>query len=334
MKSQFWNSKSLNYGSWMLLIMGMLLGSYLLSSNTTSVDSPQEIANVQQVSSEPDSRLGADVGHIPIEDIKVGMRVLARNPEISDEERATWTEPNWADYFHLSLVMPKPDGSELHIEMLRSEEWVRSHIGYLVQIDEQTLSEPSCVYSLGDVSNTSSNYVLRPFFQDLASSIDLAQRAGANIEYLTIQLDLPEFRFAGEAFILEIQPCCRVKLGAGEVVTATFHHSSGDAVDLIVQNDDGRNESIGTTVNHPFWSVDRKAFIPVGELKAKERVVTYSSKIQTVVQHSTRAETDVFNLEINNEHVYFVGNSGTLVHNSCPDGDGLIEVFRGGRKSP
>ena len=56
-----------------------------------------------------------------IQDIKVGHRVLAKNPEISNlEHRTRRAEPDFGRWLYLSLELPKSDGSTLHVEMLRS----------------------------------------------------------------------------------------------------------------------------------------------------------------------------------------------------------------------
>lgn len=314
MKSQIWNSKILNVGSWLFLITGLVVGSYLLTSESSSNEGQSQLTQLRQVSAEPTSEYKSGVGHIPIEDIKVGMRVLARNPEISDEERATWIEPNWAEWYHLTLVMPKPDGTELHIEMLRSEEWVRSQIGYAVRYEEPTSSVNSSSVWMG----TSSRHLLRPLFQDIASTNSILKANGVDIDYLVVQLDLPELGLAGEARVLTIQPSCQVDSGTGEVVTATFHHSSGNVVDLTIENADGNTESIGTTGNHLFWSVDRQEFVPAGDLRVKEQLTSHANEKLSVVQSASKGSADVYNLEVNNEHVYFVGENGTLVHNAYP----------------
>lgn len=61
-----------------------------------------------------------------IRDLRVGKRVLARNPEVSDSERGVAIEPN-ATWRHLQLQMSKPDGSILNIELLRPQDWVTGH---------------------------------------------------------------------------------------------------------------------------------------------------------------------------------------------------------------
>ena len=79
------------------------------------------------------------------------------------------------------------------------------------------------------------------------------------------------------------------------------------------------SETIGVTANHPFWSVDHQAFVPVGHLEPGTRVKTHLDQIQTIVSLHPRPgpAEKVYNLEVHGEHVYYVGNDGILVHNSC-----------------
>ncbi|MFM8477653.1 MAG: polymorphic toxin-type HINT domain-containing protein, partial [Planctomycetaceae bacterium] len=76
-------------------------------------------------------------------------------------------------------------------------------------------------------------------------------------------------------------------------------------------------ETIGTTSNHPFWSVDRREFVQAGSLEIGERLQTLSGDVKVVQQKLPRpGPQPVFNLEVHYEHVYFVGEDGVLVHNS------------------
>jgi hypothetical protein len=87
-----------------------------------------------------------------IRDLRVGERVLARNPEVSDSERATAIEPD-ATWKHLQLQMSKPDGSILNIELLRPEPWVTGHaasVGSIIQLDLEEMGAhgPALVQSV------------------------------------------------------------------------------------------------------------------------------------------------------------------------------------------
>ena len=67
------------------------------------------------------------------ESIRVGQRTVAKNSEVSSFERHTrGPEPNSESWLHFTVEMPTPGGSNLTINMLRSEEWLRSQIGFVV----------------------------------------------------------------------------------------------------------------------------------------------------------------------------------------------------------
>ena len=268
-----------------------------------------------------------------IQDIKVGQRVLAHNPEVSDETRHSWgEEPDFSQWLQLTLEMPKPDGSTLYIEIVRSEDWVNNQLGYVVADTDlenenaesiEILDGNSIKRSMSHAGANSSRAVplspLRPVFQNLAFTSAAIATAERELLGLTVQMDLPELGLTGEAFVLDIQTCPPIQDGDGKVVTATFHHSSGDVIDLVVADRFNHKETIGTTSNHPFWSADREEYVQAGSLDQGERVETLHGDTKTIVSNLPRPgpRVDVYNLEVHAEHVYYVGNDGVLVHNSA-----------------
>lgn len=131
----------------------------------------------------------------------------------------------------------------------------------------------------------------------------------------TVQLDLPEMGAEGEATVLAVDPCPPIKTGSGNIVTGTFaHEASEGCVNVLVV---GASEPIGATANHPFWSEDRKDFVPAGQLRAGESVWTRNSGIKSVLGVTPLAgRPRVYNLQVHSEHVYEVSNLGVLVHNA------------------
>jgi len=131
------------------------------------------------------------------------------------------------------------------------------------------------------------------------------------------------------------------------VITTTFKHSSADVLDLVLSDfplstpNSGLSvvnpptadttsspETIGVTGNHPFWSVDRAEFVQAGELTIGERLQTLGGDIRWVQPKLPRpGPTPVYNLEVQDEHVYYVGANGVLAHNAgkgknkCADDD-------------
>lgn len=65
--------------------------------------------------------------------------MLAHSPEVNDAERESWgEEPDFGQWLHLKLEMPKEYGAILHIEIVRPEEWVETQLGYVVTEAEES----------------------------------------------------------------------------------------------------------------------------------------------------------------------------------------------------
>ena len=79
----------------------------------------------------------------------------------------------------------------------------------------------------------------------------------------------------------------------------------------------GEATPIGSTANHPFWSEDRQDFVQAGSLNPGEHLRLADGRTTTLQRTEPIAEQlPVYNLEVDGEHVYFVGESGVLVHNN------------------
>lgn len=198
----------------------------------------------------------------PIRDIRVGERVLARNPEVTDTERTLAVEPDPITWRHIELDILKADGSLVRVNLLRPLDWLTTHE---TRVDG------------------------------------------------TIHLDLEEMGASGPARVLAVNACPEIATGPGEVVTGTFSHSAGNVIDLHLE---GLAEPIGTTDNHRFWSEDRHSFVEAGKLRPGETLRTVDGRFTHVATAAARpASHQVYNLEVNSEHVYFVTPIGVLAHN-------------------
>jgi hypothetical protein len=119
----------------------------------------------------------------------------------------------------------------------------------------------------------------------------------------------------GFAKVRNIEPCPSIKPGQGTVITGTFHHEAANTIDLY---DEGLSKPIGCTDNHPFWSVTQNEFVEAGKLLPGEELQLYNGQSAKVVQIMPRPGPEqVHNIEVLNEHVYRVTESGILVHNEC-----------------
>jgi|GEM_PF-4638042 len=130
------------------------------------------------------------------------------------------------------------------------------------------------------------------------------------------EINVPECGIEGLADVLDVQLCPPISGGQGRVVTATFHHQAAAIIDIAIE---GLDEPIGSTPNHPIWSETEKTFVRADQLRPDEKVRTVDG-IALVKSITPRELPEpVYNLEVQLEHVYRVGNAGVLVHNGTPE---------------
>jgi RHS repeat-associated protein len=85
---------------------------------------------------------------------------------------------------------------------------------------------------------------------------------------------------------------------------------------------------LGTTEDHPFWSVTDQKFERAEQLTVGEKVLTADGRTLTVggLRSGTSRTALAYNLAVDGIHTYHVGQRDVLVHNVCPDrlfsGDG------------
>jgi hypothetical protein len=153
----------------------------------------------------------------------------------------------------------------------------------------------------------------------LIESVEWLCQHGA-VEGGNLFLDLPEFRFRGEARVVRIRPCLPLTEGEGRPVTGWFKQARGNRCQVRLG---GHEEMIGITWSHPVWSVDRMAWVPAGELFKGERVQGKDGPL--VVESFTKREKEepVYNIEVDGDHCYRVGEGGLLVHNASASQDAM-----------
>ena len=106
------------------------------------------------------------------------------------------------------------------------------------------------------------------------------------------------------------------KLKAGQqIVIGTFHHQNATVLDLTFQAEHGK-ANVGSTPNHRIFSKTRNEWIPAEELDLGELVLTQTGTA-TLLQKTPRLNTfPVYNLEIHQNHNYYVSELKILVHNN------------------
>ena len=145
----------------------------------------------------------------------------------------------------------------------------------------------------------------------------------------TLFVDLPEHGISADFTVTAILPCPTPNPGDGYLVTTKFIHENAEILDLRIE---GSAEAIGTTASHPFWSEDRQQFVPAGELRIGEALLLADDtprKIFSLTRRETR-ET-VYNIEVDGEHVFYVGEDGVLVHNECAGLHHFVSKYLGSK---
>ncbi|MET8045435.1 polymorphic toxin-type HINT domain-containing protein [Micromonospora sp. NPDC005215] len=111
-------------------------------------------------------------------------------------------------------------------------------------------------------------------------------------------------------------------------VTQVFVHQD-TVIDLALDN----GAVLGTTEDHPFWSVTDHKFERADELAAGEQVLTADGAALAVrgLRLTTSRATMAYNLEVDGIHTYYVlaGKAPVLVHNTCLTGyDSLFPTIK------
>jgi hypothetical protein len=128
-----------------------------------------------------------------------------------------------------------------------------------------------------------------------------------------VWLDMPEMGAVGWARVLAVDPCPELEEGTGALITGWFRHRRGRIYELRVE---GSDVPVGLTGAHPVWSVDRAAWVPAIELEIGERLSGRNGPAR-LLSRVMRAEPEpVYNLEIEGDHCFRVGEQGLLVHNA------------------
>ncbi len=103
-------------------------------------------------------------------------------------------------------------------------------------------------------------------------------------------------------------------------VTKLYHNQSSELVHLRIYQ-----ETIITTMTHPFWVIAQGAgsWVEAGSLKTGDIVLLSDGQevpIQSVAYEKLEKPVNVYNLEVEGNHTYFVSSAGVLVHNKCGEG--------------
>ena len=163
-------------------------------------------------------------------------------------------------------------------------------------------------------------------------------RIGATVP---LPLDLVEMGLPRDlcATVIAVEHCPEISDGPGRVVLTTVNHLNKYVFELTIKDAAGQSETVHTTGFHKFYSASRNAWISAAELRKGEQLRGVNGALTVAALAPLPGVHRVYNMTVEDEHVYRVGTLGTLVHNAgCYSQDQqalqelINEATNGGRK--
>jgi len=127
----------------------------------------------------------------------------------------------------------------------------------------------------------------------------------------------------GWATIHSITPCQTPADGHGNVVTGRFTTRLASGIKQVWLSN---RDSFAGTASHPIWVCNREEFVRLDELQVGDRLDALDGTSEVIRIESISAPQDVYNIEVDSQHVYRIGSTGVLVHNVGGDDCPLVNI--------
>ena len=251
-----------------------------LTWGSREVTSPTSAFNVSlaTAATAPESRYGFK----PIEEIRVGQRVAQ---DIPSEVRGTdFLEPDGS----LAYRGPDRDPANWRLVKMTAEVRVRGEL-------------------------------LDDFQIEMLQHVDWLKEHRVAIGHsCPIPLDLEEMGVDPtlQATPSAILPCPAIQPGNGGVVLTTVNHFNTDLFDLVVRDANEKQETIGVTGFHKFYSATRQSAVDARDLSPGEVLVGDNGEIMVVGLNRDPGKHRVYNMTVQGDHAYRVSLLGVLTHNN------------------
>lgn len=115
------------------------------------------------------------------------------------------------------------------------------------------------------------------------------------------------------ARVVAVGPSPEITSGPGRVVLSTFTHVD-QLLEMRVERSD---EVLHPTPSHLFYSIDRNGWVAAGKLSSGERIRTRDGETRIESIEPTERRERVFDIEVEEEHAFYVGDARVFAHN-CP----------------
>jgi hypothetical protein len=137
-----------------------------------------------------------------------------------------------------------------------------------------------------------------------------------------IWFEWPELGARGMAHVDEVHPCPPIANGKGRIVMGTLNHLHGQILDLHFANSD---QSLFPTQLHALYSEDRHDWVRAFQLHVGELLRTQLGTVAISSIEPLPGVQRVYNMEVESDHRYYVGDLRVLSHNATECGK-LYEV--------
>ena len=194
------------------------------------------------------------------------------------------------------------------IEALEVGDRVETHRGETIQVSGELLRITATLID--------PRFFDRPIGLTLLRRKDWARSSAADRPGATIAIDLEELGFSGNATIEEVETVV-IPPGAGRLVTATVTHLNDDLFEVRFAQGGAALRGTGA---HPLYSLERENWVRVRDLRIGERLQTAEGAVTVEALEKVGGEHRVYNLEVEGEHEYLVGEARVRAHNTCVEG--------------
>lgn len=164
------------------------------------------------------------------------------------------------------------------------------------------------------------------------SGLDNGIEVGGLIPLDTV-LDLKELGVPDglEGSVVSIGDCPSIETGAGRVVLTTVNHLNNFVFNLTLKDAHGKSDTIGVTGWHKIYS-EQRGWVSVSELEHGELIRNADGYARVAGLVRDPGVHRVYNMTVEADHVYYVGDFSALVHNQCPVKPGDLEAIEAATK--
>ena len=186
----------------------------------------------------------------------------------------------------------------------------------------------------------------RPNTAEILRPIRYANKYRLSYGNTNVQMNLAEFGVPeAHVRVIYIKPLTQAQIDKINHFSANqkpiigfYRHEVRDVRTYTFKDSQGHFSKVHATPNHPFYVVNSQTYVPISKITSKMELIDVNGQIIRLVcpigktKHCGKPcrkgkKTWVYNVEVYQQHHYFVGKQHVLAHNPCGDEVDII-VYR------